>query len=257
MMKWRAVIVLLFAMVSTNSFTQAFKFGPELGLNYIKLEENYTGNNYSSGWHTGGFAEYIITDFFSIRSGVYYTQKKKNYVFNDSYTNFFVALLGLEDSDQIDLKTYRTTSGRITQNYFEIPVLATLSYKGLSVFGGLQSAVMFRAITKEVVHENTPVFSVLNLDGLGDFGNLLPPAESTSESTSQDKGDLRNFEWGTKFGMSYQLDRMAVNLSYYLGLLNYENVKNSTKHQYFQMTLSYNFGVNSGNNNFWQSRKLK
>ncbi len=257
-MKNNYFLLLLFLLPFTKSYSQGLSFGPEAGLNIIWLSEDYTGHSYGLGWHFGGFAEYQLNDFVSIRSGVYYTEKKQQYEINEVSVNPLLSFLGIGEIDQLDLNTYTNTSGRVTQNYFEIPLLAKLNYKGLSVLAGLQSSFMFRSTTKETATERTPIFSIISSELLGGFAGFLPPAESISETTSQSGNSLRSFDWGAKFGLAYKIDRVELSTSFYLGLIDYTtNTSIARTHQYYQTTLCYHFGSNSGNGNFWQSRKLK
>ena len=259
MIKAYFLSLLSFLCISFNGVGQDLSYGPEIGPNIIWLAEDYTGHYYTMGWHTGGFVEYGLNEFLSIRSGVYYTEKKQQYSVDDVSINPIIALLGFDGLDQIDLNTYTNTSGRVTQNYFEIPVIARLKYKGFGLSAGLQTSFMFRATTRQVVTENTPLFSIIDQQLFGGIGGLfIPPAEVITETTSQSKSGLNTFELGAKFGASYGVGNVELNAAFYLGFIDYTSSSSRARtHQYFQTTLSYNFAGDSGNGNFWQSKKLK
>ena len=74
-------------LFSALTFAQNFHVGPEIGMILIQLEQKNIGNNYQPSWHTGINFEHDITDWLSVKSGIYYTQKRQSY--SSSYTSLF------------------------------------------------------------------------------------------------------------------------------------------------------------------------
>ncbi|MFK8039508.1 MAG: porin family protein [Crocinitomicaceae bacterium] len=244
-----------------SSFSQSWSYGPEIGMNLIKIDQSHTGGNYSPSWHVGGFTKLSLNDFFSIQTGIYFSQKKQSYSSADTALSTIFSVIGISDDfDQFDLNTYTNTTGRTTQNYIEIPFLAKISYKGVNLFSGIYTGFMFNSTNKEIQSKNTPVLSLINPEILGPLSTLLPASSEITENVIQNPSNLKPFDFGAKFGASYLFDRLELNIAYSLGLLDYRNDSSgliSQKHQYFQMSISYNFGANLSNTNFWQSKKLK
>lgn len=255
------IIQLFLLTISSNVLTaQTWSFGPELGINHIKLEEGYAGNQYTSGIHVGAFTEYGFNEFFSVRTGLYFSQKKQNY--NREAVSFspIFELIGGAGLEQFDLSTTTITNGRLAQNFIELPILAKVNYKGLGLFAGVYGSLMVSAVSKEVSTANTPILSIIDPSTFGFLGALIPPATVVTEDTDESPTGIKSFDFGARFGASYRFDRLELNLAYSLGLIEYRTNSDNgpnRQHRYFQATLAYNFGTNPGNDNFWQTKKLK
>lgn len=254
------LLILAIVLSPISGRAQNWQLGPELGVNCIQLENSHTGKTFAAGWHAGGFVQSDLTSFFSIRSGVFFTQKKQLYESADTSIMPIFALIGLEDQDQFDLNTYTSINGRTTQNYLEIPLIAKFKYNGIGVFAGVYGAFMLNSIGKQIKISNTPILSVINTDSLGAISSFLPPAYTYSEEIIENASNRRKFDFGAKFGASYQFERLELNLTYSLGILDYRqnfDGLSTQKHQYFQFSLAYNIGSFANSKSIWKSNKLK
>jgi len=251
---YRFIILLAVLTYGSTSFNQKIKIGPELGTNLIQVENQEIGNDYQPSWHGGGLFEYQFTDWFSLKSGIYFTQKRQAY---QSYDTTGFALFDLFDSSfaipGVDLNSYITTESRQSQFYFQIPILAKFSWKGLSAYAGPYGGYMFAARRKDNKITTTPFMATVDIASLlGEiaenplFQAFLPAAHKEEFSESSDKTNLRKFDYGIKGGVSYEMNNLSLNCSYLLGAPDYridKGIDSRKRHQYFQFSVSYLFGL--------------
>ncbi|MFT5819765.1 MAG: hypothetical protein ACI8ZM_000990 [Crocinitomix sp.] len=251
-MRLMNVLTISFLLIAGTVNAQKIKFGPELGFNMISLESSDLGNSFAPGFHGGVNFEYNFTDNFYLRSGIFATQKRQAYSSNDTV---LVNLFGFEDLigiDGVNLESYTATSGRITQMYLELPLMAGYKYEGFSVYAGPYFAYMLSARKKEIKSIDTPFLRTVDVatlvpDGF-DAGILLatlPAAEETTFSESTSKANLRQFDMGLKAGISYEFNNLMANINYQYGFSDYQTTSKDAleNHSYFQLTLNYNFGI--------------
>jgi len=249
------LFLLLTALIlSSSSISQKIKIGPELGMNLIKVETQDIGNDYQPAWHGGGVFEYKFTDWFALNSGIYFTQKRQAYT---SYDTTGFALFDLFDSSfaipGVDMNTYITTESRQSQFYFQMPILAKFSWKGLSAYAGAYGGFMFAARRNDNKVTTTPFMATIDIASfLGEiadnplFQAFLPAAHKEEFSESSEKTNLRIFDYGIKGGVSYEMDNLSLNCSYLLGAPDYridKGIDSRKRHQYFQFSVSYLFGL--------------
>lgn len=177
----KRILFTISIFLSIFSFSQNIHLEPELGINMIKVETPQIGNNYQPGWHAGLNFEYDFNDWLSIKSGVFYTQKRQGYSSADTSEFALISLLGLGDIQGIDFNTYTQTNGRFTQNFIQIPILARFKWEDFSLNIGGYVGYQFSSRTKELETSYTPFVSTIDLSSLdqtGFLGTLLPPASS-------------------------------------------------------------------------------
>jgi len=252
----KRILFLLSICLSIFSFSQNIHIGPELGMNMVKVETSQIGNNYQPGWHAGLNFEYDFNDWLSIKSGVFYTQKRQGYSSADTSEFALIGLLGLGSIQGVDFNTYTKTNGRFTQNFVQIPILASFKWEDFSLNVGGYIGYQFSSRTKQLETSYTPFVSTIDLSSLdqtGFLGSLLPPASSETFTESSNDGNLRQLDYGLKMGLSYQMKHLSLNGHYLLGLPDYrlsqgENAKQV--HKYFQLSLMYafDFGKQSNKN---------
>ncbi|NOQ70890.1 MAG: outer membrane beta-barrel protein [Crocinitomix sp.] len=251
-MKLINVLTISFLLIASMANAQKIKLGPELGFNMIGMESNDLGTSFAPGFHGGVNFEFNFTDNFYLRSGIFATQKRQAYSSNDT---ILVNLFGFEDLigiDGINLESYTATSGRVTQLYIELPVMAGYKYKGFSVYAGPYFAYMLSARKKEIKSIDTPFLRTVDIGTLVPDGfdadlllATLPPAEGTTSTESTSKANLRPFDMGLKAGISYEFNNLAANINYQYGFSDYQTASADLfqRHSYFQLTLNYNFGI--------------
>ncbi len=250
----KTTIIIFCIAFSSIIYAQKIEIGPEVGLNFIKTYEAQTGNQFQPGWHGGGLFRYRMSDLFSIRTGVYYTQKRQSYVNYDTAQSAFLTLAGLDSFsiDGFDFNTYSQTDGKTLQHYIQIPLLAEIQFENFVFFGGGYVGYMFASKSKELEVKRTPFTSTIDLGGLlgGIEGTefltaLFPPAYEENYSESQSSSFLNAFDFGLKAGLGYKLDNLEINCSYLYGIPDYRSGSDydtRINHQYFQLGLNYTFG---------------
>lgn len=244
----KKIAFLIILAVSLNSQAQKLAFGPELGGNLILIEKTDLGRNYHLGWFDGAHVEYSFFDLLSVRSGVYFSHRKKMYGSADtSEFNVF----GFSPSDLgipgVDFNIYSQTTGIVSLFGVEVPLLASLNYKGLSIFGGPYFNFMVGAWSRETYHQEIPFLKAINIDSIDQSGvisGFFPPAETTTFSESSSKTNFRSLDFGFKTGASYTAKNFRFNLYYTFGLPDYRNSnegEDNNPHRYFSASLAYNF----------------
>lgn len=243
----RLILLSLIFLVANISNAQKFGFGPELGTNLIMLENTDLGRNYHLGWFAGSKLEYDFFDNFSIRSGVYFSHRKKTFYAEDtsdfSFFGFKPSELGIPG---VDFSTYTKTQTVVSLFGVEVPVLAAFKYKGFSAFAGPYFNFGVGAWSKTVEDSYTPFLQAIQIDSIdqsGFLGNFFPDANTHTFYETSEKEDYIKFDYGLKLGMSYELNNIGFNLYYTKGIPGFLVDKESPynkSHSYFSFTINYN-----------------
>ena len=228
------------------SFSQSISFGPEVGFNTILLQKNEFGNEFRLGWNSGAAFNWNITDYLSLRTGVYFSQHQKNYFGSDPY-EFIVFGYDLNDLGipGADFNVYTKTAGVTSQYGIEIPIMASYNYKGFSVFAGPYMHFMVRAWTREKTETIIPFLQTFNIDSLdptGFISFLFPPAYEENFTESSSKENLRTFDYGFKCGLSYEANDFRTSGYYTLGIPDYRIDRGANElnnHHYFSFSVAY------------------
>jgi len=252
-------IFFVFIFFTNFSFAQKLKLGPEIGTNIIMIEKTDLGRNYHLGWFAGSNVEYDLTDYFSIRSGVYFSHRKKMYeTFDTSQLTVFgfdMSSLGIPGAN---FSVYSRTKGVTSQFGIEVPLLACFNFKGFGIFAGPYMNFMVGAWTKETTETRIPFLQTFNIDSLDESGfisQFFPDGESSQFSETSSKQNLRVFDYGFKTGISYTSENFRVNFYYVLGIPDYRidrGLNPLNAHHYYTLSLNYNFGIGkkSGSSSF-------
>lgn len=246
-MKTTLIAITLF--VSSLSFSQKLHLGPELGMNLIKLDENKIGNNYQPSWHSGLAVEFEFTNWLSAKSGVFYTQKRQAFSSNDTSVFPLVNLIAEGGIEGIDFNTYSETEGRHTQNYLQIPLMASFNWKGLSLSLGGYLGYQFSSRTREMEITNTPFVTTIDIESFDQSGmisSFLPEPHTETFTESSNSTSLRTFDHGFKGAIGYKMKHVGVNLSYLMGSPDYRILQSNTdiqNHQYVQFSINYMLGI--------------
>lgn len=252
----RGFFLIAATVFSASVFGQKWYAGPEIGANLISVQQSDLGTNFQLGFHGGGNIEYRFNNYFSLRAGVFATQKRQAY---DSYDSTKINLFGLEDNlpvdvDGLNLYSYKEINGTVSQIYTEIPLMATYTYKHFSLFAGGYAAYMITTRKKEEELINTPLTRAFDIETIlggndptgGLAAALLPPGYERSFTESSSKSGFKAFDFGLKAGLRYEMDDFGLNLNYLYGLTGYQTKaasSESVNHHYFQLSLNYNFAL--------------
>lgn len=249
-MKKTFLVILAIFIFSNLVNAQKFSLGPELGANLIMLENEDIGRNYHLCWFDGINTEYKFYDLFSVRTGIYFSHRKK--MFESADTSEF-SVFGFSPSELgipgVDFNVYSKTKGVVSQFGLEIPLLACLNLNEFSVFAGPYMNFMVGAWRKEATDTHIPFLQAIDIDSIDQSGiisSLFPPSETHKFNESSVSKGYRVFDYGFKTGMSYTAERFRLNLYYTFGIPDYRIDRGTdavNRHSYFTMSVAYNFGI--------------
>jgi len=252
------------SLLSMTGICQKIRIGPEIGFNAITIENTDLSKDFQPGWHGGIAFEYDFFESFAIKIGIYYSQKRQQYTDSDT-SSILDALGGLGgfggggtdgidlgeisglDIPGIDLNSYTNYTGRQSQHYFELPIMAEYKFKGLRVYGGGYMGFMFAARSKVQEITNTPATQTIDISSLDSTGLLsffLPAPYSESYSENSNTTNLRVFDYGVKAGVGYETNNIGFHLAYQYGIPDYRIDREGSSlqnHQYFQFSINYMF----------------
>lgn len=121
-------VIVFMAITTHNAYSQSFKFGIKGGADIKKLTGKSFDDNFSYGYHLGGFIELGLTDKFGIQPEVYFSQ-----VNIDTSSNF---------SDIYTVNSFKKISS-VQLKYISIPILLSFKpNKFISLQGGPQFGIL-------------------------------------------------------------------------------------------------------------------
>lgn len=127
----KKLVLFMFAAISFAAVSQAqsFKFGPKLGANMGKIQGKGFSDQYTLGYHIGGFTEIGLGKKFGIQAEVLWNQLNA-----DTVTGFKAVYQNISS---------QATSSDIKLNYLSIPLLLTFKpTKILSLQAGPQFGIL-------------------------------------------------------------------------------------------------------------------
>jgi hypothetical protein len=267
------IFITLILLIPIIGFSQKVTLAPEIGLNSIPMKGSDIGQNYQLGFHVGGYLKYHFSKKFKLSTGIFLTQKKKEYsssttgsvftLFNDLLNGFgglgtagATDSLGLDSLNILGLNTDYTKSiqGVSSELFIEIPLLTNYKYKNVNFYLGPYAALLIAANRKEDLTTDIPLLDVIDLDllleqsGLGGFGGVaksfIPQSGVKNSETSGTVG-LRTFDAGINVGIGYEMDNLHFNFMYSHGLLDYrDDAKkegNTETLKLFRVSIAYFF----------------
>lgn len=237
-----------------GAYAQKLQFGPDMGGNLIAVEQDKFGDDFKPLFHVGGFVSYQFKPYFSVKSGVNFSQKTHSFHQNDTSK---LNLFGFEDQipagANADLNIYTAIKSRTTQYYVEIPLLARYSYKQFNVFVGPYLGFMVLARAKTQTITNVPLLQAIDISALDPSGTIapfLPEPYTETFSNSASKKALNGIDLGLRGGVGIDYQRIGIALSYNYGLLPFRaKVQTGDKqfYTYFQSTVNYQFSCKKKN----------
>lgn len=262
----RLFILICVILLANISYSQKVSIGPELGLNIIPIENTNYGYNYQLGFHFGGHLKYHISDKFKISTGLFLTQKKKQYSFSDTssvfetYSQLFQ--FGGIDEEEVDsiaqsfganTDVYDDTKGMVSEIFIKIPVLANFKFKNFNTYIGPYFGVLLTATKKQETRTQIPLLNVIDIsqfDSTGFASAFLPAADETSTSKRSDTKDLNIIDIGMNLGIGYEMNNLHFNLMYSQGFLDYRKDKgdeNFSPLRTFRLSIVYLFDLEKKN----------
>ena len=259
-----SLILLLCASITQFTFGQKISIGPEVGANIIPLESTDLGTDYKIGMFGGAAFKYKFNDKFGLRSGLYISQKKKNYASSStsslltsldemlglgSMLGDSVSLDSLIDIPGVNMDVNEEIKGNVSQLFIEIPVLASYKLKDFNFYLGPYVGVLLSARRREEITTTTPflqTFDISEFDETGLFSAFLPPAEQTVSDERTGTDGLNILDFGASAGIGYEADKVNFNLIYSRGFMDYRDDRKDEDlevHQTIRFTVSYLFDL--------------
>ncbi len=239
----RLFILTSIILLTNISYSQKVSLGPELGINIIPMENTNYGYNYQLGFHFGGHLKYHVSEKFKISTGLFLTQKKKQYSFSDTssvfekYSQLFQ--FGGIDEQEVDsiaqsfganTDVYDDTKGMVSEIFIKIPVLANFKFKNFNTYIGPYFGMLLTATKKQETRTQIPLLNVIDIsqfDSTGFASAFLPAADETSTSKRSDTKGLNLLDIGMNVGIGYEMNNLHFNLMYSQGFLDYRDDKGS------------------------------
>ncbi|MBL3657248.1 porin family protein [Fulvivirga sediminis] len=203
-------VLLLFIFFSSEAQVE---IGVQAGFNLSKFVFNnydpFADQKMRLAPKVGVYADFELSQSFSIRPGIFYSGKGTEYDF------------GGEKNDRA-----------ISENC-EIPVNAVLKLNKLEFFAGLYGAVLLNKHFKQGAE---------GMDRLNINGMYLP------RYVPEDKG-VRRTDFGFQIGAGYNLQPLAIRTSFSRGFhnlfkdaSNYDGSKSTSFNKVFNLSIAYSFG---------------
>lgn len=201
------------------------------------MESTNYGYNYQLGFHFGGHLKYHVSEKFKISTGLYLTQKKKQYSYADTSSVFeeFSELFqyGGIDEEEVDsiaqsfganTDVYADTKGMVSEVFLKVPVLANFKFGNFNTYVGPYFGMLLTATKKQETRTQIPLMSVLDIsqfDSTGFASAFLPEADETETSKKSDKNNLTTVDMGFNIGFGYEMNNLHFNLMYSQSFLDY------------------------------------
>ncbi|MCC6693538.1 MAG: outer membrane beta-barrel protein [Chitinophagaceae bacterium] len=261
------IFLLALVLLGLTLNAQNFNFGPKLGANVIYLQDNqFKSKDYGFRANFGANAEYSFNDYFSISADVLFSQKRKLY---ESYENvslikslsnsFFV--FGINDSSLLGITqflndtVYSTTKGSVKLNYIEIPLVAKINYKGISLGFGPYFSYLNKAQSTEVLTQESPLLDIAfnALDSIPFIGPFIkttissqfPGYEKPVVTESTNKSKYRTLDIGFVVDANYKFNsNVYFGMRYTRGLTDYRSTQSGSKqvNSVWMFNVGYSFG---------------
>jgi len=254
----KKLLVLIFTLNFYYQLSgQKITIGPEIGMNLFKIEATDLGTNYQLGYFFGVGINNKFSDYFSLSSGIFLSQKKKQYSFVDTTTTpdpfaslipiFTGGIPGTTPSNEAYI--YTTTDIRLSELYLQVPVLANLTLSNFVFFSGPYASFLLNVkqnIVKTTESTATDISTFLP-DEFNAFSSFLQPNKNNEPtiSSSTSKDGLTTFDVGITTGLGYKLNNLSLKTCFSYGFMDFQKEKNSpiNNHQIFTISLAYLFDL--------------
>src|ERR1035437_9117468 len=238
-----------------------FYIEPKIGANVMPYADNsFEGRTYKMGLNGGVDAEYPINNWLSVKLGINYSSKKKgyNYLEKTSFIKTLTSSFGgnslagtIGNIPYINDTVYSTTKGSVNLSYLEVPLMASVNYKGLSLSAGAFVAFLLKANSHEEMTQNIPAlqtfgplfdtipFASFLLDG------VFPGYNNPVVKDNTDKSIYRSVDHGFVIDLTYTTEKnISFGVRYSQGLKNYRKTPliSPDVNRVWMVTIGYHFG---------------
>jgi len=200
----KLLCVLAIFLFSFQSYSQAI-MGFKGGVNYVEVMADGETSENSIGYHIGIQFEYLLSDVFSVESGMYWSTKQ---------VIIPVKLVNPYSGEPV------TINAQMNSNYLDWPITIKV---GLPIGDNFKIYVAGGGF--------------LNW---GLSGKIEYAGEST-DIWSKDREYLTRYDYGATFGAGIEIYRIQISASYDLGLANISNNSYAVNQSVLKASVAYLF----------------
>lgn len=222
----KRIVIITMLMMSVLSLSAQLYVTPEVGMTAFKSKY---ADEWSSGWKIGAGVEYTFgPGWFSLKSGLYYTQRSHSFPF----------YYALDTRDEM----FYTAEGNTNNHYLQIPLQLKLGRdigkeKRIHIAFGPYVGIPLGNSGKLYYHsvnygENE---GVIYAPGYGSYGGGNYGALSEIQKTTTPKSYS---DWGLMASVGMDIKQWTVGLAYDISLKGEDITKN---YQTFTLSVGYKF----------------
>ena len=240
----RFVLFVMLMMCVTSVRAQRWSLTPEVGATAVLRKENTVMNTYEQGWGArwkmGVGVEYQIRPAFSLKSGLYYTQR--------GYSSRMVAFGSLYpiESEEPDI-VFSEINSKLNRHFLQIPLMANFSFRmtddvRLNLAAGPYVAWSLGDKGRFSYMEYTPAEGENASDHYWGYGNGLVPGWSGSGFTNDEWLHDDSFDWGVSLQVGLEMRQWVMNVGYDVALgKEYEMDSAGLKYHTLSLSVGYKF----------------
>lgn len=245
MMK-KIVVIILLTMTSWTTYAQ-WSLVPEAGITAVH-NPDYDG--WRAGWKMGLGVEYGFNNLFSLKSGVYYTQR------GFSYNIFGRSDCTVETSPGVtkEYSNYHYIDGSVNRHFLQIPLMPKFSYNisddvrvtiaaGPYLAFGINDHWKYSSYETETI-ERQVISPQYNGYGYG-YGYYGYGGSDYEYHHSSSSSGYRKFDWGLSLSTGLEINNWIINVGYDLSL-GKEHRWDSVEGQYHTISLSVGYKFKMG-----------
>jgi len=237
----KKIVLLLMLLGSAGMMQAQWTLSPEAGMTAIKRESA----DWKAGWKAGVGIEYQTGKFFSLKSGLYYTQRGysvepfMNIIPNEVDYNY----IGSEGSVFEGKDLIQVSNGKTCRHFLQIPLLANFK---LQIGEDVKLNVAIGPYVGYGVHDKSSYYMSTLIYRHGGYGGLWSSQLLTNESTGfegyhESKDDtysiytpfngLNKFDWGGVAEVKLDIKNWFMKVGYEVSL--------SKEHKEDQVGINY------------------
>ncbi|MDR1161598.1 MAG: PorT family protein [Tannerellaceae bacterium] len=237
----KEVLFILLTMMSVGTLKAQWSVTPEAGMTAFKRAgSQLIQPNWRSGWKLGAGVEYDLNERFSLKSGLYYTQRgySLSYLSGGPYSSPSYTADYYYGGDYYQGGS-RYMSVKINRQFLQLPVMAKFAWDikkdvRVNVAAGPYIALSIRDDWEWIS------YSEIDHDGRG--GGYLGEYQSGSGYGSS---AVRPFDWGLSGSVGIEVNNWVANMGYDLSLAK-EGSWDDVRANYHTLSLSVGYKFNLG-----------
>lgn len=224
----KLILFVMLIMGATAVSAQHWSLTPEVGMTAVNRGDKKFSDvkTWDARWKLGVGVEYKFkSEFFSLRSGLYYTQRgyKDNYV---SFGNY---------GTPADNPTFDCMSTRLTRHFLEVPLLANFSFR-------LTDDVRLNLAAGPYVAMS--VGDKSKVDYMSYTAGEAPGSYQGTGFSHSGWSNENPLDWGASFKVGLEIKQWVISAGYDLSLAKeYDGGHADVKYQTLSLSVGYKFKI--------------